>query len=149
MANLIRLLSSPSSTILGNDRRLKVIEFLREHNNEAEVSELVEYICKAEGNEDRRHRKSVYVSLVQTHLPRLQREGIVNVERGRVYLLGVPSEVHTFIELKNEGKNLWPLAYLIFSSISLLVSLALASSEGVIFSLILLALSIFHWICTR
>ncbi|AEC52107.1 hypothetical protein PNA2_1192 [Pyrococcus sp. NA2] len=146
-----KLIQSQSSTILGNDRRLMVIEYLRKHGNEADISELVNYICRAEKNESRRHRKSVYVSLVQTHLPKLQREGIVNVKRGKVYLMNMPSEVSTFITIKNGRveRNLWPLAYLFFSSLTLLASLIIASSEGTIFSLLLLALAIFHWISTR
>ncbi|WP_288073075.1 hypothetical protein [Pyrococcus sp.] len=128
-----------------------VIEYLWKHGNEADISELVDYICKAEKNESRRHRKSVYVSLVQTHLPRLQREGIVNVNRGKVYLINIPPEVEKFIPIKNSKieRNLWPLSYIFFSLLALLVSLILASSEGVIFSLLLLALAIFHWISTR
>ncbi|WP_084207608.1 DUF7344 domain-containing protein [Pyrococcus abyssi] len=147
MVNL-SMFSTQSSTILGNDRRLMVIEYLKSHSGEAEISELVDYICKSEGNERRRHRKSVYVSLVQTHLPRLQREGIVNVKRSRVYLLDVPSEVHAFITIKNAKRNMWPIVYLIFSAVALSTSLLIASSEGVIFSLFLLALAVLHWVLT-
>ncbi len=67
--------------ILGNKRRMLLIEFLQRKNGSAELRDVVEYIAEREGNTDRKHRKSVYVSLMQTHLPKLEREGIVTFSR--------------------------------------------------------------------
>ncbi|AFK22210.1 hypothetical protein [Pyrococcus sp. ST04] len=136
--------NSSSSIILGNDRRFMVVEFLRKNNNTAEISQLVDYIAKMEGNESRRHRKSIYVSLVQTHLPKMEREGIIKVERGRIMLVNVPKEVDKYIDIE-KSSSMWPIIYACFSCIGLIFSLLRGSGEGVIISLILLGLALAHW----
>ncbi|AEH24903.1 DUF7344 domain-containing protein [Pyrococcus yayanosii] len=138
------LMSSPSSMILGNDRRTWIIEFLQKNGKEAEISELVDYITKIEGNTSRRHRKSVYVSLVQTHLPKLKREGIVEIKRGTIRLLQVPDDVNAYIVVRKK-KNIWAMAYALLASISLIGAALKVNPEGVMISLAFLALSLFHW----
>ncbi|MFA4640711.1 DUF7344 domain-containing protein [Pyrococcus kukulkanii] len=134
-----------SKTILGNDRRMWVVECLRKNHGKAEIGEIVDYIANLEGNNTRRHRKSIYVSLVQTHLPKMEREGIVRVNRGTVELLDVPKEVDRYMKIKKTSVT-WPLIYVTFSGIALIASLLRNSSEGVIISLLLLGVAIFHWI---
>ncbi|MEM4782055.1 MAG: hypothetical protein QXG03_10925 [Halalkalicoccus sp.] len=66
--------------VLRNDRRRAVIEFLSEHDGHATIRELSERIAAVESGEDpppRNVRQSVYVSLHQTHLPKLEGLGIV------------------------------------------------------------------------
>ena len=75
-----------SSVILGNSRRMLMIKYLRMSKGKAELRDMVEYIAENEGNTDRKHRKSVYVSLVQTHIPKLEREGVIRFRHGVVTL---------------------------------------------------------------
>lgn len=65
--------------VLSNSRRRMTLEFLREQGSLTH-SELSELIAEAETGESpppRNIRRSVYVSLQQTHLPKLDDENIV------------------------------------------------------------------------
>lgn len=69
--------------ILRNDRRRAVIEFLFEHDRQATIRELSEHIAALESGEEpppRNIRQSVYVSLHQTHLPKLEGLGVVDYD---------------------------------------------------------------------
>lgn len=92
--------------VLRNDRRRLVIERLRRTGQREAVSDLAEHIASVESGEvpaPRNVRQSVYVSLHQTHLPKLDELGIVdydadakeltlasNVDEVAVYLEVVP-----------------------------------------------------------
>lgn len=69
--------------ILRNDRRRAVIDFLSEGDGNATIRELSEHIAALESGEDpppRNVRQSVYVSLHQTHLPKLEGLGVVDYD---------------------------------------------------------------------
>lgn len=69
--------------VLRNDRRRLVLERLRENGGTETVSELAERIGAIEAGESpppRNVRQSVYVSLHQTHLPKLDDLGIVTYD---------------------------------------------------------------------
>ncbi|ASJ17466.1 hypothetical protein A3L04_10500 [Thermococcus chitonophagus] len=134
-----------SRTILGNERRIWVIECLKQNHGKAEIGKIVDYIAELEGNNTRRHRKSIYVSLVQTHLPKMEREGIIKVERGNVELLKIPQEVERYMKTR-DTLNFWPIIYVVFSGAALIASLIRKSNDGVIIALLLLALAVLHWI---
>lgn len=97
--------------ILGNERRMLLIEFLQMRNGSAELRDIVEYIAEKEGNTDRKHRKSVYVSLMQTHIPKLEREGILTFERGVITLLQVPDNVTLYMEVVQKNDISWSVFY--------------------------------------
>lgn len=66
--------------VLRNDRRRMVIELLGEADDPVTARELSEAIAAREADEDpppRKVRQSVYISLQQTHLPKLEDLGIV------------------------------------------------------------------------
>jgi predicted transcriptional regulator len=66
--------------VLRNDRRRLVLERLRERDTAETVSDLAEHIGAIEADESpppRNVRQSVYVSLHQTHLPKLDDLGII------------------------------------------------------------------------
>jgi predicted transcriptional regulator len=66
--------------VLRNDRRRLVLERLRDADGTETVSDLAEHIGSIEAEESpppRNVRQSVYVSLHQTHLPKLDDLGIV------------------------------------------------------------------------
>ena len=75
------------SQILGNERRTLMIIFLLRNGGKAYVGEIAEYICIQEKNTTSKHRKSVYISLIQTHIPKLRREGFIELERDLVMIV--------------------------------------------------------------
>lgn len=69
--------------ILGNDRRREIICTLAEQGEELSVSDLAREIADKEENvgSSKNLYKSVYVSLQQTHLPKLAKKDIVVYDR--------------------------------------------------------------------
>ncbi len=74
------------SEILGNERRMLMIVYLIENGGQGCVREIAEYIVAKKQKNGHRYRKSVYVSLKQTHIPMLEREGFVRVERDTIFI---------------------------------------------------------------
>lgn len=69
--------------ILRNDRRRAVIEFLSERGGHTTIRDLSEHIATLESGESpppRNVRQSVYVSLHQTHLPKLEGLSVVDYD---------------------------------------------------------------------
>ncbi len=90
--------------VLRNDRRRLVIESLREGGGTADVSDLAESIAARESGTDpppTNKRQSVYVSLHQTHLPKLDDLDIVAYDpNGReVELRDRVEEVEIYMEV--------------------------------------------------
>jgi len=133
-----------TTTILGNDRRMLMIEFLQKRDGRAELRDLVEYIALREGSTDRKHRKSVYVSLVQTHIPKLQREGVVAFERGIITLLKIPDDVNVYMELVNKHDISWSAFYMGTSLIFIVAGLYLGSLPLIFAAVVYLAISAVH-----
>lgn len=70
---------------LSNERRRSVLEYLREHRGRVQMRELVRAVAAREHGVDPDEvtydqRKSVYVSLRQTHLPKMDSLGIVRFD---------------------------------------------------------------------
>ncbi len=63
-----------------------MILFLIENGGQGSVREIAEYIVAKKQKNGHRYRKSVYVSLSQTHIPLLEREGFVRLERDMVFV---------------------------------------------------------------
>lgn len=59
-----------------------------------------------------RQRQRVYVSLVQTHLPRMESEGVVVVEDSTVSLTDEAAELDVYLEIVPEDDIEWPQYYL-------------------------------------
>lgn len=69
--------------VLSNRRRRLVLELLRANGGEATARELSEYIATVESGENpppRNIRQSAYVSLHQTHLPKLNKPDIIEYD---------------------------------------------------------------------
>ncbi|NJF26169.1 hypothetical protein [Thermococcus sp. Bubb.Bath] len=133
-----------SSMILGNERRMLLVEFLQKQDGRAELRDIVEYIAEREGDTDRKHRKSVYVSLMQTHIPKLEREGILTFNRGVITLLKVPNGVNLYMEVVGKNDISWSAFYMGTSFLFLVAGFYLASFPLVISSLVYLTMSLFH-----
>lgn len=72
--------------VLSNERRRQTLEILKEEQTEVELRPLTERIAEIESGESpppRGLRQSVYSSLHQTHLPKLDDLGIVDYDKDR------------------------------------------------------------------
>lgn len=90
--------------VLRNDRRRLAIEALRESDDTASVADLSEAVAAGETGErppPRDKRQSVYISLRQTHLPRLDELGLIDYdeETKEVRLRDRIEEVEVYMEV--------------------------------------------------
>lgn len=71
--------------LLSNARRRHVLELLGDHDGETSFRELTDAVARREMGEPVSYdqRKRVYVSLRQSHLPRLADAGVVEYDRDR------------------------------------------------------------------
>ena len=121
-----------------------MIEFLQQKEGHAELRDLVEFIAEREGDTDRKHRKSVYVSLIQTHIPKLEREGVITFEHGIVTLLRIPEDVTVYMEVVNKHDISWSAFYIGTSLIFLMAGWYLGSMSLMFVALVYLAISLVH-----
>ncbi|AFL94955.1 hypothetical protein CL1_0750 [Thermococcus cleftensis] len=121
-----------------------MVEFLQKKNGHAELRDIVEYIAEMEGDTARKHRKSVYVSLMQTHIPKLEREGVVTFNHGIVTLLKIPDDVTVYMEVVNKHDISWSAFYLGTSLIFIVAGWYLGSMPLLLAALVYLAISIVH-----
>lgn len=115
--------------ILRNDRRRAVIEFLSERGDHATIRELSEHIAAFESGEDpppRNVRQSVYVSLHQTHLPKLEGLGVVDYDTDSkdVELRKRATSVEAYMGQDSNVIDRFALAYLVVGSLGVLLALA-------------------------
>lgn len=101
--------------LLSNARRRFVLHYLSQHEGPVELRELADEVARWEtGSEtlSRKERKRVYVSLYQTHIPRLADAGVIDYdsETGEVQLVERASDLDRYIS-SPEGSR-WPLYYL-------------------------------------
>lgn len=98
--------------ILRNDRRRAAIEVLREKLGAVSLRNLSEAIAEREAGESpppRNVRESVYNSLHQTHLPKLDERGVIEYDRDRktVKLEEGARDVYVHMEVVNEYGITW------------------------------------------
>lgn len=103
--------------ILRNDRRRRIIQYLRETDHIVTVNDLSERIASIESGESpapRNVRKSVYVSLHQTHLPKLDEWDVIEYDdqSKEVVLQDTAQEVEVFMEVVPVGDIPWENYYL-------------------------------------
>jgi hypothetical protein len=136
--------------ILSNSRRRCVLYYLRQESEPIQLTELAEHVAAWENETDiesmgKQERKRVYVSLYQTHIPKLADTGLVEYDKeaGTVALTerGFDMDKH----LSESDDNIpWQLIYLSEAMIGTLVVLltvlveALSSFQTVVLIGILL-----------
>jgi hypothetical protein len=104
--------------ILRNDRRRLAIKCLRENGDVLSVRDLSEDVASRETGETpapRDKRRSVYVSLHQTHLPKLDDLGIIDYDTDakEVRLRDQAAEVTTYMEVVPRYGITWAEYYLV------------------------------------
>lgn len=131
--------------ILSNGRRRKVIEHLQNEPNEVSVRDLAARIAEAETGESpppSNIRNSAYISLHQTHLPRLDETGIIHYEEDRktVSLRKPARQANVYMEVVTQYGITWSTYYRTLGTIALLT--VVCSAMNVI---LLSALEPFVW----
>lgn len=114
--------------VLSNDRRRMAIEFLQDGN--LTLRELAERIAEAETGESpppRNIRQSAYVSLQQTHIPKLHELDIVEYdEESKEVALAEAGDVTVYMEVVPEGELSWSEYYAALSALGLVLMVAVA-----------------------
>ena len=110
------LSASEIHDVLRNDRRRLVLERLRTAQDAETVSDLAEHIGGVEAGESpppRNVRQSVYVSLHQTHLPKLDDLGIVDYDPDgkTVELAANADELRAYLEAGSGDDGISPTYY--------------------------------------
>ena len=114
-------------SLIGNQRRLLLLRELTEVGDEATVRELSERLAAKETGTwppPRSARKSVYVSLIQTHLPKLDREEVIEYDEGAksVRLCSKIRRIEPYLDApRKESERLWPVYYAAAAGLGLLV----------------------------
>lgn len=131
--------------VLRNERRTRVLEHLQQVEKTVRLRELSEQVAALETGESpppRNIRESVYNSLHQTHLPKLDALGIVEYESNQkeVALADGSKQVSLYMEVVSEDDVTWATYYLSVGLIALTVS-SLASLGVPVFG----ALSVPLW----
>lgn len=153
----VQLSKSDIFGILQNDRRRCVLELLREKGSQSLRSLSEEIACIEAGSEEPKSstRKSIYVSLIQNHIPKMESLGIViyNREQDCVELLPTSHNFDIYMETVKKGDISWSQFYLGFSILTVFGNVAIykgliewiSSFQWVIFvSLIFLSSSVVH-----
>ena len=114
--------------ILRNDRRRQVIRYLHGTVGDTTLSELAEWIAERESGESpppRNIRESVYNSLHQTHLPKLDEREIVAYDSNRKTIeLDEAKDVSRYMDVVTEYGVTWGEFYRTLGLLSLVVVLA-------------------------
>jgi hypothetical protein len=124
-----RLESAEIHEILRNDRRRATIEVLRDTVGSMPLRRLSEMIAERETNTSpppRNVRQSVYNSLHQTHLPKLDRMDVIEYDRDRkcVSLGEDARDVYIHMEVVTEYGITWADYYRTLSVLALLTIVA-------------------------
>lgn len=150
--------------VLRNDRRRAVLQSLREKAGEAHISELTEAVVREEagtGSGTKQLRQSVYSSLHQTHIPKLEAANVVTYDEGSnvVRLATNSRDVDRYFRLRPAHGVSWGEYYQLFAATSLVLTL-LVELELSLFAavdplpvltiaLVVLALSVGYQVWTR
>ncbi|MCY4731420.1 hypothetical protein KY092_12745 [Natronomonas gomsonensis] len=113
--------------ILSNDRRRCIVHYLKKHDDRrVDLGELVDYVAAWETDTpidklDGDKRKSVYAAIRQTHLPKMEKAGIIEYEhmRGEVELTDCAREVQLYLEYVPGNDIPWSELYLGQSAVAI------------------------------
>lgn len=124
--------------LLSSKRRRMVLFYLRQHDGPATVNELARQIAAMENDVEvddltSQQQKRVYVSLYQTHLPKLESMGIIDYDQdeGQVRLTSRATEIDTYLSPPPETTYPWQLHYLVLAGASVgLLALSVLGVPG-------------------
>lgn len=114
--------------LLSNERRRSVITHLRERGEPIDVMELSRMVAASEYDMDpeelsKQQVKRVYVSLYQTHVPKLDERGVIEYdeENGTVRLSERVADLDPLMVDDHANEISWRLAYLFVALAGLLL----------------------------
>lgn len=106
-------------SVLADKRRRYAIHYLKQKKEPVAVRELAEQVAAWENGKgtnelSSQERKRVYIALYQSHLPTLDKQGIVDYDddRGMVTLSGAMADRDIYLEVVPKGSVQWSLYYL-------------------------------------
>ncbi|KAB1193248.1 hypothetical protein GJR96_07230 [Haloferax sp. MBLA0076] len=116
--------------LMSNHRRRYTIHHCKQADGPVSLSDLAEQVAAWEKDKSiselgSAERKTVYTSLQQTHLPRLERAGIVTYENGEVELTNQTERLDIYLDIVPENSIPWGVYYLGLSFLSCLVVVGL------------------------
>lgn len=121
--------------VLSNPRRRYMLSYLTQCE-ETEMSNLVHEVAAREYDTETaaitpEQRKRVYVSLTQTHVPKLCSVGLIEYdhESGAIQLTSRAQVVEKYLDIGPDMTPYWAVLYLAGVSIGLVVSVAIATGS--------------------
>lgn len=140
------------------------MHYLSERQSPVELRELADAVARWETGEEslsRKQRKRVYVSLYQTHIPRLEDAGVItyDAETGMVELVDRARDIDRYVSSGSVDRS-WPLYYLLVAFAGLVIYAATvldvppfdAISDvtgGLVVLLLLVAVAVVHLLESR
>lgn len=110
--------------LLSSPRRRYILYHLRQTNEPVELTTLAEQVAAWENETDvdtitEQERKRVYVSLYQTHIPRLDEAGVIEYDKdsGMVSLASQAREIDNYLDSTEETFS-WQWGYLLLAVVS-------------------------------
>jgi len=114
--------------VLQNKRRRYVVQYLRRHGGPVELGDLADYVASWEYECERndvtpKQRKRVYTTLQQTHLPKMDKAGIVayDSDEGLIQTTPQTEDLTVYLEIVPGGEFPWREFYLSFGAVSLAI----------------------------
>lgn len=112
--------------LVSSERRRLAIHYCKEHDDPVELADLAEYVASRELEKEvsaltSDERKRVYTSLQQTHLPRLERAGMITDDRGTIELTDNIADLEIYLDIVPKNSVPWGIYYLGLSVISALI----------------------------
>lgn len=131
-------------SIVQNSRRRVLLNILNDLGGKCSLREAVRRIAEKEGDGryDSQLRKSILVSLTQTHLPKMERMDLIDYDKTEdtVQLQDVPTDLRFVLEAVERGDIPWSVYYLFLSLLGLVTGLIVNSLlAGVLSSCFLVA----------
>lgn len=154
-------------SLLSNPRRRFVIRYLYRADESVTLQELATEVAAWENQTEPekltdQERKRVYVSLYQTHVPKLEEVGVIEYDNdsGEITLTERTQGVRKYLDGDVEDRRPWELYYLALALVGTLLYGGLAlglvdvgqvtsSLLGLGFVLVLAALSLLHYFMAR
>ena len=134
--------------ILQNKRRRYFLETLTDLGGEATLREVVRRVSiKINGDETtKKFQKNVHISLIQSHIPKMERAGLIKYDiiTDTVHLMNMPSKYKVYFDVVHKNDISWSTYYLIFSIISVAVSLLFFQIVSLIISVFFVCISLIH-----
>ena len=103
------------ASLVSNKRRRLLLRYLVNNNGRGSLEEVISYICDNEGDPECRNRKSVYISLKQTHIPKLEKARLVIYDKrsNTLYLEeSYKKDVRMYVEFVEGVDISWSKYYL-------------------------------------